>query len=173
MKRLALVSVLLVGACQKDAADEMPEPPELSETYEKVDWSFSGTAIDTSYAELDLPDDLSAICEEWSDCEWQDDEDVRHAIWGQDTDSLRVVVKSVSARDFEGRPIPALGIGEARRRDEVIEKVEAFLGGAELDCVSGDAIESCGTEVLPGWITVDFDTEGRLLKAKFDGLQPI
>lgn len=171
MKWLALYSILLLAACQEDAENEFPDAPTLSERYVSVDESFSDIPIETPFANLDdtMPEELANTCREWGDCQWKDDSGTRHAIWGKDEDSLRVVVKIVSADEFPGKPIPALGIGTTRQKDDVIERVEDFLGGSELRCVSGDTIESCSTEVLPGWVTVDFDMEGNLLKVRFDG----
>ena len=47
-------------------------------------------------------------------CERRDAAGVRHFLYGDGADDLRVMIKTVEASEFEGRPIGALDIGTAR-----------------------------------------------------------
>ena len=119
-------------------------------------------------------------CDPSDGCDWRDTNGVRHFLWGDDDgdgqDELRVVIKTIEASAFAGRPIPALGIGHARKKAEVLANVRHFLGDLEIDCdpahVSGNVgpVE-CGATLNPGWIQVGFDEDGNLLRVRFDGYQ--
>lgn len=144
----------------------------------RVDRSFSTLPIDSYLS--DAPGALTPIvepgCDQSGECEWRDRQGVSHFMWGDNEADLRVVIKTVAADEFSGRPIEALGIGTARGQQEVIANVRRFLPGVEIDCdptrVSGNVgpIE-CGATLNPGWISIGFDRNGDLLRVRFDGYQ--
>ena len=73
--------------------------------------------------------------------------------------------------EFEGHPIPALGIGSARRRDQVLAAVRRFLPEADFECGEGgeDQTETCNATLDPGWVTIKFDASGSLIEVRLDG----
>lgn len=194
--RLVAVAGLLLAsaACAADGeqpgtegcASERAYCPSIDQ--QKVDASFSPFAINQSVAtyvdgqtifnaSANAFGGLTAIrtdgCERFAECEFADASGVRHYLWG-DPSNLYVVLKIVHADDFVGRPISALGIGTARRQDDVLANVRQFLPGIEIDCdpdrASGNVgpIE-CGFTLDPGWIQMGFDRQGNLTKVRFDG----
>lgn len=144
----------------------------------RVDASFSALPIDSHVSEARgalTPTD-SAKCDPSNGCEWRDRNGVRHFAWGDSDEDLRIVIKTIEADAFDGRPIAALGIGTARQQADVVANVRRFLPGVEIDCdpalVSGNVgpVE-CGATLNPGWIQIGFDRDGRLLRVRFDGYQ--
>jgi len=100
---------------------------------------------------------LNPHCAEYplSECTYYDQSRIQHYYF----EDLKM--KIVVAADFEGRSIPAVGIGEARGRAEVLDRVSRFLEDASFDCMpqepnDGTADESCFTLIGEGWITLYF-----------------
>lgn len=141
----------------------------------RVDRSFSDIAIDSAPQPGVLTEDQRDGCEQWGECDWLDSDKVRHYLWGDGPNNLYVVVKTVTAADFTGRSISALGIGTARKQADVLANVRAFLPNVKIDCdgtASGNVgpVE-CGGTLNPGWFQIGFDREGNLLAVRFDGYQ--
>ncbi len=147
-----------------------------SQDQNRVDRSFSRFPIDSGYPTKDsvLIESRVGGCETSGECAWIDDNKVRHYFWAESPEGLYLVVKSVNAADFAGRPISALGIGMARNKADVVANVRRFLPDVEIDCdhVSGNVgpVE-CGGTLNPGWFQIGFDLDGNLLTIRFDGYQ--
>ena len=182
MKWSALFALLLLSACQKDAAEEVVECAagdgfpncgeyDPSDLQEKVDRSFSNLPVETPLSEV--RDELTQIivdnCARWGECNWRDKNGVDHYFFGREIGAEVLTVKNIDARFFENREIPALGIGMARKRSEVLERVREFLGDAELVCTQGDKTGTCQATLSPGWVRVDFNYEGQLVRVRLDG----
>ncbi len=144
----------------------------------RVDRSFSAIAMDSllsrSTGALSRIND--GACEPAGECEWRDAGGVRHFAWGGSEADLRIVIKSIDAAEVPGKSIGALGIGMARRQEEVLANVRRFLPGVVIDCdparVSGNVgpVE-CGATLNPGWFQIGFDRNGNLLRIRFDAYQ--
>ena len=160
------------ASCDGDV-EYCPSPDQL-----RVDASFSPLPIDSYLAGARgaLAPTEEENCDPSSGCEWRDGNGVRHFAWGDSDEDLRIVVKTVEAKEFAGRPIEALGIGTARKQADVVANVRRFLPGVEIVCdparVSGNVgpVE-CGATLNPGWIQIGFDLDGNLLRVRFDGYQ--
>ncbi len=163
-----LFAFLTVAAVSVDDAGYLPSPQQ-----QRVDRSFSDIPIDAPLDELQ--DRLSMIieneCEQWGECEWRDAHGVRYYFYGDGPDNLGVVVKSIDAADYTARAIPALGIGVARERDQVLAAARKFVPDADFECgESGDdSIEVCNATLDPGWLTIRFDASGSLIGVQLDG----
>ncbi|MBC2777276.1 hypothetical protein [Parasphingopyxis marina] len=98
-----------------------------------------------------------------SECTYYDRSRVQHYY----LEDLKI--KIVAAADFEGRRIPAMGIGDARSRDEVLGRASHFLEGASLECMPQErdaaSNESCFAMIGQGWITVYF-LDGEFVSAQ-------
>ena len=112
------------------------------------------------------------------ECNWIDRADVRYLFYADGPDETpQIVVKSILARDFGARAIPALGIGTARTRAEVVRKVGAFLGGTAITCLDSEAagegpgISSCGATLGEDWIKLLFGLDDRLIEARVDACE--
>ena len=164
--------LLLLAGCASHGNDDLSYFPnegeyEASAQQERADRSFSDILILTP---LDrVRSRLTEIrvdgCEEWGECQWRDAEGVRHYFWTDEPFAHFVVVKSVHADEFAGRSIPALGIGMARRRAEVLENARRFLPDADFECSD----DGCQAYLEPGWVTISFDASGVLTEVKLDG----
>lgn len=166
------------GAGEKGSDWQVPAVPDAggyvaSPHQARVDLSFSDISIDAPFAEVRsrLKEIRVDGCEEGGECAWRDADGVRHYFFGDSPDSLHVVVKWVQACEFEGHPIPALGIGSARRRDQVLAAVRRFLPEADFECGEGgeDQTETCNATLDPGWVTIKFDASGSLIEVRLDG----
>lgn len=141
----------------------------------RVDRSFSDIAIDTSpQSNAALNEERVDGCEQADECAWLDDNKVRHYFWSDGPANRYIVVKLIKASDFNGRPIPTLGIGDARKQADVLANVRRFLPDIEIECgqPSGNVgpVE-CGGTLNPGWFQIGFDQEGNLLAVRFDGYE--
>lgn len=161
-----------IGA-ETPSAPVVQQASEPSSAYAKVDRSFSDIPIDSIVFEVQ--DQLTAIgsedCFEDLDCEWHDDELVRHYFWTDGHDEPWLVVKSVSADEVGDASIGALGIGLARSKADVLANVRNFAPELDIRCETEGREERCGSAVLPGWIRIWFDEEGMLREVRFDGYQ--
>lgn len=142
----------------------------------RVDRSFSAIPIENQQTAVSqrLTEIRVNGCEDVDECDWRDADGVRHYFWGFSPTDFRVVVKSVHADEFVGRPISALGIGMARQQEDVLTNVRRFLGNVPLTCnrnrVSGNVSPvRCDATLGPGWIQIGFDERGELLMIHFDG----
>ena len=163
-----LFAFLTVAAVSVDDAEYLPSPQQ-----QRVDQSFSDIPIDAPLAELKHR--LSMIveneCEQREECEWRDAQGVRYYFFGDGPDNLGVAVKSIDAADYPARAIPALGIGVARERDEVLTAARKFVPDANFECgeLDDDSIEVCNATLEPGWLTIRFDASGSLMRVQLDG----
>ena len=152
-----------------DNVEYCPSPDQI-----RVDRSFSAIAIDSTIASagIELTAQQRKDCEQNGECSWIDENKVRHHIWSDSPEDQTIVIKYLNAADFVGRPISALGIGNARTKAEVLANVRKFLPDVKMDCdtVSGNVgpVE-CGATVNPGWFQIGFDRQGNLLAIRFDG----
>jgi hypothetical protein len=142
----------------------------------RADRSFSTIPIDSqlSAVRARLTEVIEGNCQQAGYCAWRDSDGVYYHVWEGAPGELVIVGKELHATDFVGRPIPALGIGTARRQAEVLANVRQFLPDITIRCdserTSGNVgpIE-CSATLNPGWIQIGFDRDGNLLAVRFDG----
>ena len=164
---LACALLLAGGVRAEDDGAYRPSPDQ-----QRVDRSFSDIPLRTPLDQLrsrltEIPLDE---CQQLGECEWRDGGGVSYYLWADEPSAYFVVVKSLRADDFAGRPIRALGIGAARTRDEVLEAARSFRPGADFDCTTwgGEGGETCSATLDPGWVTISFSRSGRLLDLRID-----
>ena len=153
MRRAALLLLLAAAAPAAEARHPLRD---------RADLSFSAIPLGTTRppAALGLRERHRSGCHAFGECDWADAAGVLH--YFREGDEL--VVKSVAVREWEGRPIAALGIGRARVRDAVIERVRAFLPEVALDCDP----ELCAGTLDEGWVRLFFDSQGNLSEVRID-----
>ncbi|MDZ3832689.1 MAG: hypothetical protein U0S50_12875 [Sphingopyxis sp.] len=177
---VAALAMIATGACAASAPTAVSATPAAPATLQdRVDSSFSPLAINSRLA--DVKAGLQMItendCLEMDECEWRDAEGVRHFFWSDSSDTPKLlVIKFVVASEFEGRAISALGIGNARMKADVIDRVRAFDPRMQVECdgknVSGNVgVQECAATVGDGWVQIGFDADDRLTKIRFDGYQ--
>jgi hypothetical protein len=161
-----------------DQPGRSPETPTCADrVWMRVSESFSAPAIDTPLSAV--RDQMTLVVEAGCEpamggCDWRDANGVRHYFHYSDDRDPLLVIKSVNAGDFVGRPIPALGIGTARNQADVLANVQRFLPGVTMTCNPETATDSevavrCSGTVVPGFIAVQFDRDGALLTVQFEG----
>lgn len=163
MRRLTL---LLLAACVAPAAQAQEQ------LFRRVDASFSDIAIDAQRSAVEdrLTQIERADCIQWDECDWRDSEGVRYHFWKKAATDIVLIAKMIEASDFEDREIPALGIGLARDRKEVLARMGAFIGDAEIACDQYDfGYEVCGVKVGAARISAAFTRDGQLSGLVFDG----
>ncbi|TIX50302.1 hypothetical protein [Alteraurantiacibacter aquimixticola] len=148
------------------AGEYEPSPAQLA-----ADQSFSSILIETPL--VDVQDQLQELrengCERYRECDWQDRNKVRYYFWGGPGE-LRLVAKHVDAQDFVGRSIPALGIGTARTREDVLDRVHAFIPGSQWRCEAhlGTCFEATG-KLKPGWVRLSWNDDDTLASVELHG----
>lgn len=102
-------------------------------------------------------------CHSWTDCSYFGDGPVAHSI-----DSGRVVVKWLTVKG-DGA-IGTFGIGTARRRADVMARIEARLPGVKFNCFAFDKAgpTDCSTMLGAGSMQVNFDKDDRLTHIRLD-----
>ena len=159
---------------------ENNHPDAKHADYDRVDLSFSAVPMDNRLA--DIKSKLEAIdisgCNILGNCDYSDRKGVVHYFFGDtDNDIIRdedliLVVKTLDAVKFEQKPIGALGIGLARRKEDVLRNVRTFVPNVKLNC-SGPISENvgpveCSGSINPGWFKIGFDENDNLLAVRFD-----
>ena len=177
-RRVVPIGLLLLAGCGGGADDGLDYFPnvgvyEASPAQARVDRSFSDILIMTLLDQVrthltEIPFDG---CQEYGECAWRDAEGVRHYLWRDEPFAYFVVVKSIHANEFEGRSVPALGIGLARQRSEVMAAARKFVPEADFECAqfAEDSSEVCNATLRPGWVTIRFDASGSLTEVRLDG----
>ena len=145
----------------------LPSPDQA-----RIDRSFSMIAIDTPLilARARLKAATSGDCA--ITCDWIDRDGVRYSFRGETAGRQYLVAKTVRATDYVWKAIPALGIGQARDRALVIAAVQRQVRGLRLDCAATGAsggTETCRADLKPGWITLAFQADGKLIEATLVG----
>lgn len=148
----------------------------IADPFDRADASFSRYPLNLPstpqaigrLANGDVCDDDEGIA-----CEWEDDAGVRHIFAGE-----ILAIKSVDVATLGDRDIGALNIGTTRTRNEVLDRVRAFLPEIAIDCLEpgkageGAGIASCGgTFENGGWIKLLFGAGDRLTSARIDAFQ--
>ena len=155
---IALLVAILGAGSGVVAAQDPRSGPELLTAAER---SFSTFAFGTPEGLSGLTIVIRQDCEVWGECSYQDANRVEHFFWEGE-----LVVKSVEVGD---QWVAALGIGRARSLNEVLEQVRRFLPEATMDCSpSADGTRNCGAMLGEGWISLTFDTSGRLTLVRID-----
>lgn len=135
--------------------------PELLTVAER---SFSDIPFGTREGVPGLTMVIEGQCQEWGECSYADANRVEHYFWEGE-----LVVKAYAFTEGDTRPSPVLGIGTARDRDEVLARVEHLLPEAEIECrPEPDLGHRCGATLGEGWITLQFDRNGRIQEARID-----
>ncbi len=145
---------------------------------DRADLSFSAIPMGTMRTpeSLGLREIRVGRCQEADECDWIDANTIRHYFWEDD----ELVVKSAHASDFGDNPIPALGVGRARSRTEVLTQIRSFLPEIEVECADATELGAprdgpgetlCGGTLGEGWFRVWFDAHGILTEIRFDSYQ--
>lgn len=138
----------------------------------RIDRSFSMIAINTPLivARPRLREERQPDC--GTECDWVDKDGVRYSFAGDNANRRYLVAKTVRASDYLWKPIPALGIGQARDRALVMATVQRFVRGAPFDCsapIGTPSPVTCHALLKPGSVTIAFDAGGKLIEARFVG----
>lgn len=172
----ACSSVQSAGLMRDEAATFKADFPdsgayEASPAQLRVDQSFSAIAIDTPFPEVE--DQLTPIdnndCFAHGECSGADALGVIHHFWTDGHDEPWLAVKIIIAKDFDDREISALGIGTARKQNEVVAAARRFLPEVEVKCSRGSVGGQCDGFLAPGWFRITFDAQGNLTEVRFDG----
>ena len=147
----------------------------IAEPFTRADRSFSKYPFNSTFDPVEAGLKLArpqCIEEEFA-CEWTDDHAVAHIF---DNNQLAIKLMLVAGRD--GEYVPALAIGKARKRRDVLRKIDAFLPELNVTCLmpeesgEGPGLSSCGASFKNGgWIKLLFDNEDRLVLVRIDAFQ--
>ena len=115
-------------------------------------------------------------CDKFDDCDWIDAAHVRHYFFGTRPGAGKLVIKRITVSEFGAGAIPALGIGVARKRKDVLKAVTKFAPELKLDCIAPLAAgpqghPSCQAHLSPGLVAVEFDRAGTLVGVRFEGYE--
>lgn len=176
MIRSLAASPLLIAALL--TATAAPAATSGASLEARIDHSFSDIAVNTPLAQVRarLTEEHAKGCQKFDDCDWIDGQHVRHYFFGIKPGSGRLVIKKIEIAEFGPGAIPALGIGTARKRKDVLKAASAFAPGLKLDCLSLPISKtvrrpSCQAHLNPGLIAVDFDEQDQLVEVRFEGYQ--
>jgi hypothetical protein len=139
----------------------------------RIDNSFSPIPINTPLTTVraKLTEEKVIGCDRFDDCDWIDASHVRHYFFGTQPGAGKLVIKRIMIAEFGGGPIPALGIGVARRRKDVLKAVTKFAPELKLDCIGPQDKLSCQARLSPGLVAVEFDRGGLLAGVRFEGYE--
>jgi hypothetical protein len=176
------IIVALTGSALATAAvgerSAMKVQASTSALYRAVDRSFSAIPMDTplSRARARLTEQRVGGCERANDCDWLDANRTRHAFYGDTPANMTLFVKAAEASDFNGRTIPALGIGTARDQRTVMANIRRAFPRLAFTCDTLNASGNvgpveCSADVAPGWIQIGFTRRGVLQAVRFDAYQ--
>jgi hypothetical protein len=173
---MKIASVFMLACLSSAAAAATPKVDQGAAMMKKVSASFSSVPFDTarSKVKVKLQQLSEKGCEKSGECNYVDGAGVEHFFW--DAQQL-LVVKSVDAKRFIGKPIKALGIGQARLRSDIVANVKAFLPTAKIICREahqageGEGISSCSAMLGEGWFKILFDADNQLIEARVDAYE--
>jgi hypothetical protein len=177
-RSLVPIGLLLLAGCGggSEGLDYFPNVGvyEASPAQARVDRSFSDILIITPLDQLGsrLTEIRVNGCEELGECHWRDAGGVRYGFWADEPFAYFVVDKWVKADEFEGRPISALGVGQARERREVLRAARRFVPEATFECHAWreeSQWETCQAFLSPGHVTIEFDKQGALVQVHLSG----
>lgn len=182
MKRIAQIATLCVTAIAltTTASAQEQSDPQGQALLKKVSDSFSALPFESDLMAVrsQLKGPVSANCAQDESCSFPDTKGTQHVFWGDDENApLLLVVKRALAADFKNKAIPALNIGTARSRADVLKNVRAFLPETKVTCLEakqageGDGIASCGASMGDGWIKILFNSDNQLIEARVDAYQ--
>jgi hypothetical protein len=165
----ALLLLTAIAAGSVDTDGYKPSPAQ-----QRVDRSFSDILIVTPLDKVRsrLTEIRVDGCEEYGECEWRDADGVRYFLWADEPFAYFVVDKWVQADEFERRPIPALEIGLARERGEVLRAARRFVRDIPFECHElklAKQWETCLAFLDPGNVSLEFDRQGALVTVHLSG----
>jgi hypothetical protein len=139
--------------------------------------SFSPYSFNTPLSQIErkLTKSDSKACEQSTECTYIDKNNVEHHFWFDDPPLL--VVKAIDVRKMSRRKVVAMNIGKARSKDAVLNRVDDFFNGRQIDCDEWDneydALIVCSVNLGEGWTKLYFDDEFRLVYMRLDAFQYI
>lgn len=146
------------------------EPAKLPQSWlDKASLSFSPVMFGTVRGDImpRLEKVVDEGCEQFQECSYADANGVEHFFWDQD----ELVLKLIDAKKFEGRSIPAFGIGRARSKVDVLQIVQKFFDGTRPECFVHEEYGSktaCQVVMGEGWTKLFFDRNDRLVYIRLD-----
>jgi hypothetical protein len=169
---LAMIAAVAISATSALAADS------AAKLETRIDNSFSPIAINTplSAVRAKLTEEKVIGCDKFDDCDWIDATHVRHYFFGIRPGAGKLVIKRITVSEFGAGAIPALGIGVARKRKDVLKAVSKFAPELKLDCFTPvikavAAVPRCEGHLSPGLVAVEFDPAGLLVGVRFEGYE--
>lgn len=133
----------------------------------RIDQSFSSVPLRTNADPIKLGYSVrtAPFCvENVRDCGWSDKTGVRHYF-----DIYGILgFKSIWAGDQGASAIGALGIGAARKRDEVLAAIREFSPLLTLECATVPAGTECRRDLGQAVLAIDFDEHDMLAGLTID-----
>ena len=165
----AFLTALAIGGCSASGPTVAEHRRSGDEQLRAAEQSFSSIPFGTREPPkaLTLVEDGGCV-DGKGECTYIDASDVEHYFTEGE-----LVVKSLQIGRVGARPIVALGIGTARRLDEVVKRVKRFLPEAEVDCDDRPAADgiTCSARLGEGWFKLFFDDSRRLKEVRIDAYQ--
>lgn len=167
--RQSLIALLIGGlplTYGSAVAERMRSGAELLSAAER---SFSAIPFGTTNPPAGLVLVDEAACQSWGECSYIDSSQVEHCFCDGEG---ALAVKSINVTRLGDVHIAALGIGNARGQNEVVEQVRHFLPEADIGCSelpeALDGTSICDATLGEGWIRLFFDGARRLTEVRID-----
>lgn len=148
---------------------------QIADPFARADRSFSRFALNSAFDPVEAGLRLAQpqCMEKDFSCEWRDSDGVGHIFGGK-----RLAIKLMLVAGREGEAIPALSIGKARGRRDLLRRIADFLPELSVTCKSPDEageapdLSSCSASFENGgWIELLFDDDDQLVLARIDAFQ--
>jgi hypothetical protein len=171
------IAALMLTCAAIQPAAAMPANTQVSDDLlERISRSFSKIPFGVQLKEVEMP--LLEI--HYSNCAgsgpcWTENADrVRHIFNGQEQRLNEKYIKHIVSYRRDDKPINALDIGFARKKEDVVQRITLFLGGIKHECVkvsdwTGYLATVYAEESLCTWKVQDAEVSARFLDYRTGG----
>jgi hypothetical protein len=148
----------------------------------RISLSFSALPLNSQAKNLiiNFADTIYAHCETPWNCRFEDVDHVDHGFEGEQG---YLSSKSLNTSHYQDKSISALGIGFARDKSEVLNKISSFLNTRQYECsdvpdiLAGGGLRysgntACVWTLVNGHVSASFSEQGQLASVRFSHTHP-
>jgi hypothetical protein len=171
------IAALTLACTVIQPASAMPANTQVNDDLlERISRSFSKIPFGAQLKEVEMP--LSEIrhsnCAGSGPCWTENADRVRHIFNGQEQRLTEKYIKHIVSYRRDDKPINALDIGFAHKKEDVVQRITSFLGGIKYECVkvsdwTGYLATVYAEESLCTWKVQDAEVSARFLDYRTGG----
>jgi hypothetical protein len=169
MKIKKLIFQIIITALFTSQAGPGYAKETSAQIFDRISKTMSSVALDTPISKVKIP--LRAVkdseCKDNGFCSYVDAKAVEYLFV---EDNLAVL--EINVAKWGTNTLPALGLGQLRKKPDVMKAARKFLGQTPFDCNESSLRPDdlfCKATIGDGWLVLEFNASGTLIRIQLEG----